>query len=48
MLDQTELQSGSGVLNFTLAGTQDWPVGKYKVDLFLNDKLDRTTDFTVQ
>ena len=47
-LDETELQSGSGVLNFTLAGKQDWPVGKYKVDLFLNDKLDRTTDFTVQ
>jgi hypothetical protein len=48
MLDQTELTSGSGVLNFTLAGTQAWPTGKYKVELFLNDKLDRTADFTVQ
>jgi hypothetical protein len=47
-LDETELQSGSGVLNFTLAGTQEWPTGKYKVDLFLNDKLDRTADFLVQ
>jgi len=47
-LDETELKSGSGVLNFTLAGTQAWPVGKYKVDLFLNDKLDRTANFTVQ
>jgi hypothetical protein len=47
-LDETELQSGSGVLNFTLAGKQEWPVGKYKVDLFLNDKLDRTADFLVQ
>jgi len=47
-LDETELQSGSGVLNFTLAGKQEWPIGKYKVDLFLNDKLDRTADFLVQ
>jgi hypothetical protein len=47
-LDESVLQSGSGVLNFTLAGKQAWPVGKYKVDLFLNDKLDRTSDFLVQ
>ncbi|MEO7912136.1 MAG: hypothetical protein ABIV47_21035 [Roseiflexaceae bacterium] len=47
-LDETELQSGSGVLNFTLAGKQEWPVGKYKVDLFLNDKLERSADFLVQ
>ena len=47
-LDETVLQSGSSVLNFTLASKQDWPAGKYKVELFLNDKLDRTTDFLVQ
>ena len=47
-LDESVLQSGSAVLNFTLAAKQAWPVGKYKVDLFLNDKLDRTTDFLVQ
>jgi hypothetical protein len=46
-LDESVLQSGSAVLNFTLAGTQAWPTGKYKVDLFLNDKLDRSTDFVV-
>jgi len=47
-LDETVLPSGSGVLNFTLAGKQEWPVGKYKVDLYLNDKLDRSAEFTVQ
>src|SRR5215216_2746852 len=26
-LDESVLESGSGVLNFTLAGKQDWPVG---------------------
>src|SRR5215207_5353061 len=36
-LDETVLPSGSGVLDFTLAGKQEWPVGKYKVDLYLND-----------
>jgi len=47
-LDETVLQSGSSVLNFTLSNKQAWPAGKYKVELFLNDKLDRTADFLVQ
>lgn len=47
-LDESELTSGSGVLNFTLASQQPWPIGKYKVDLYLNDKLDRSADFVVQ
>jgi hypothetical protein len=47
-IDETVLSSGSGVLNFTLAAKQEWPVGKYKVDLYLNDKLDRTAEFNVQ
>ncbi len=47
-IDETELPTGSGSLNFTLASKQAWPVGKYKVDLYLNSKLDRTAEFTVQ
>jgi len=47
-IDESVLQSGSGVLNFTLASTQPWPKGKYKVDLFLNDKPDRTATFSVE
>jgi hypothetical protein len=37
-------------INFTLAGPggQSWPSGSYKVDLYLNDKLDRTLTYTVQ
>ncbi len=47
-IDQSELTSGSGTLNFKLTNKGSWPVGKYKVDLYLNDKLDRTIDFQVQ
>lgn len=37
-------------IDFTLAGSADqqWPVGSYKVDLYLNDKLDRTLNYSVQ
>src|SRR5262249_15747230 len=47
-LDETELQSGSGVLDFTLSNNQSWPKGKYKVDLYLNGKLDRSVDFQIE
>ena len=37
-------------VHFTLAGPGDqtWPTGSYKVDIYLNDKLDRTLNYTVQ
>jgi hypothetical protein len=47
-LDETLLQSGSSTLDFTLKGNQEWPKGKYKVDLYLNDTLDRSAAFEVQ
>ena len=39
----------SGAAHFTLSipNTGVWPVGKYKVDVYLNDKLDRTLEYTV-
>jgi hypothetical protein len=47
-LDETQLQSAGGTLDFTMKGNQEWPKGKYKVDLYLNDKLDRSAAFDVQ
>jgi len=35
------------VINFTLTYAKDWPTGKYKVELYLNGKLDRTIEFSV-
>lgn len=47
-LDESELKSGTGVLHFKLSNQNAWPTGKYKVDLYLNDKLDRSVEFEVQ
>ncbi|MFO7537940.1 MAG: trypsin-like peptidase domain-containing protein [Chloroflexota bacterium] len=48
LLDDVTLTSGDGTLTFDLSSTAAWPVGEYKVDLYLNDELDRTLDFRVR
>ena len=48
LIDQTELTTGDGNLVFQLNNDNLWPVGHYKVDLYLNEKLDRTLEFDVQ
>lgn len=47
-IDTVELTSGSGTLNFNLTNDKLWPVGKYKVDLYLNDELNRSLEFEVE
>jgi hypothetical protein len=47
-IDETEITSGSGTLHFKLSNDNPWPTGKYKVDLYLNDKLAKTVEFQVQ
>jgi hypothetical protein len=47
-LDEASLTQGDGNLSFTLNNSQAWPAGDYKVEIYLNDKLDRTLDFNVQ
>ncbi len=37
----------SNIINFTLTLPRPWPEGDYKVDLYVNDTLKRTLDFTV-
>jgi hypothetical protein len=39
---------GSGLVSFRLSLTEPWPPGEYKVDIYLNDKLDKTLKFEVQ
>ncbi len=46
-LQDYELVSGSGRLTFNLSNDNLWPAGAYKVDIYLNDKLDRSLDFRV-
>ena len=40
----------SGTAHFTLSlpNSGAWPAGKYKVDVYLDDKLDRTLEYTIQ
>lgn len=47
-IDEALLTTGSGSLHFELSNDSLWPVGRYKVDLYLNDELDRTLEFEVR
>ncbi|MCJ7514295.1 MAG: hypothetical protein MUO23_15190 [Anaerolineales bacterium] len=47
-IDETSLTSGDGTLTFELSNDLQWPTGSYKVDLYLNDKLDRTLPYEVR
>ena len=42
------LLSGDADLHFELSNDMLWPVGKYKVDLYLNAELGQTLEFEVQ
>ncbi len=48
LINETETTSGSAVLHFTLSNSNPWPAGTYKVDIYLEDKLAKTLEFTVQ
>lgn len=48
-LTETEITTGDGLVHFQLENKEYlWPAGKYKVDIYLNDTLDKTLTFEVQ
>lgn len=47
-IDEVTTTMGDGTVPFTLTNDNLWPVGKYKIDLYLNDELKQTIDFEVQ
>jgi hypothetical protein len=47
-IDEAVLSTGDSKVHFDLSNNGLWPVGKYKVDLYLNDELERTLEFSVQ
>jgi hypothetical protein len=47
-IDEASITHGDGALTFDLTNNGLWPTGKYKVELYLNDKLDQTLEFQVQ
>ena len=42
------LKNGEDRVHFTLSNQDNWPKGKYKVEVMVNGKLNRTLDFRVQ
>jgi hypothetical protein len=48
-IDSTEIRSDSGTqtVHFELTNPGPWPIGKYKVDLYLDGELDETLEFEV-
>jgi hypothetical protein len=47
-IDESELTSGDGTLTFNLTNNQLWPVGNYKVDLYLNGELNQTLHYSIE
>ena len=47
VIDEVELEGGSGTHTFSLSGDQPWPPGVYKVDLYMDDELTRSLSFEV-
>jgi hypothetical protein len=48
LIKESEVTGGSGPFWFTLTSTSgQWPAGKYKVELYMNDKLEQTLEFQV-
>ena len=48
-LDAAEITGSDDVYTFSLnSSTDPWPVGQYKIDLYIDDNLVQTLDFEVQ
>lgn len=48
LLNETNYTSSDDTVHFDLSNDNLWPVGSYKVDVYLNGTLDRSLTFEVQ
>jgi hypothetical protein len=48
LLDDVSFTSGDGTIIFDLTNDLLWPLGEYRVDLYINDELKTSLDFQVQ
>jgi hypothetical protein len=49
VINETEFTSSDGLVHFQLENKEYlWPVGQYKVEIYLNDSLDKTLTFEVR
>jgi hypothetical protein len=47
LIDEAETQ-GSGTFTFNLANNGPWPLGQYRVEIYVNGELALTLDFEVK
>jgi hypothetical protein len=47
-IEETEFTTGDGLVHFELSNESAWPVGQYKVDIYMNEALAKTLTFDVQ
>ena len=47
LLDEAVFEGGDPEIVFDLSNDALWPIGEYKVELFLNGKLNKTIEFSV-
>lgn len=48
VIGETKLISGNGIYHFELKNEGPWPIGRYKVDLFLNNERNLSLEFEVK
>ena len=48
VIDEAEFTSSDQEIAFDLSSDRLWPVGSYKVEIYLNDKLNQTLEFSVE
>ena len=48
VIDEAELTTSSGQLTFDLSNDGLWPAGNYKVDVYVNDNVAETVEFSVE
>ncbi len=47
-LAEKEIVGGASPIVFNASNSNPWPAGAYRVEILLNDKVDKTIDFTVE
>jgi hypothetical protein len=45
---EKEMTTGGSPVTFSATNNGPWPIGNYKVELYLNDKLNKTLEFSVK
>ncbi len=47
-LAEKEIVGSASPISFNATNSNPWPAGKYRVDIYMNDTINKTIDFTVQ